>query len=259
MKKEKIFLPECGVNASFEITELLDELEKRKTNFIIIGAMKATLKTHTKPHNKKRRKVRKSKNAKMGHHTDLPPKICPNGHNSRTKTNNGFKSKKNNRPSQNSSTKHTPDRIRPSSRLQGPLQNCYRPPPDGILFPSPPIPTDHNSRMCSQKHFLHTSQDVKTKDRTKMGPNSRLEAIRDTQNDILDSGKEEEYEATLFDDSEVEEAACSMKATTHSATLIASLMVSTYTNYIGLQKDSSLPLYIPFSIKYNIPLMTVEC
>jgi hypothetical protein len=50
MKKEKIFLPECGVNASFEITELLDELEKRKTNFIIIGAMKATLKTHTKPH-----------------------------------------------------------------------------------------------------------------------------------------------------------------------------------------------------------------
>lgn len=72
-------------------------------------------------------------------------------------------------------------------------------------------------------------------------------------------GKEEEYEATLFDDSEVEEAACSMKATTHSATLIASLMVSTYTNYIGLQKDSSLPLYIPFSIKYNIPLMTVEC
>lgn len=50
MKKERIFLPECGVKASFEITDLLNELKKRKTDFIIIGAMKATLKNHTKPH-----------------------------------------------------------------------------------------------------------------------------------------------------------------------------------------------------------------
>ena len=70
-------------------------------------------------------------------------------------------------------------------------------------------------------------------------------------------GREEEYEATLFDDGDVEDAACSMKATTHSATLIASLMVSCYTNYIGLTKDSSLPLDLPFSLKYNIPLMTI--
>jgi hypothetical protein len=43
--------------------------------------------------------------------------------------------------------------------------------------------------MCSQKHFLHTSQDIKTENRTKMGPNTRLEAIRDTQDDILTSLK----------------------------------------------------------------------
>jgi molybdopterin/thiamine biosynthesis adenylyltransferase len=72
-------------------------------------------------------------------------------------------------------------------------------------------------------------------------------------------GKEEDYEKTLFDDSEVEEAACSMKATTHSATLIASLMVSIYTNYIGLKKDPLLPLYVPFFTSYNIPLMNIEC
>ncbi len=146
------------------------------------------LQTHTKTHTI-RRKVRKSKHAKMGNHTDLQPNICPKGHISWTKTNNKFKSKKNKRPSQNSSTQHTSDRICPDSRLQGPLQNCKRPTPDEILFPSPPIPPDHNSRMCSQKHFLDKSQDAKSTNRTKMGPNTRIEAIRDTQDDILTSLK----------------------------------------------------------------------
>lgn len=72
-------------------------------------------------------------------------------------------------------------------------------------------------------------------------------------------GREKEYEDTLFDDSEVEDAACSLKATTHSGTLIASLMVSIYTNFIGLRKDPFLPLSIPFKSTYNIPLMSIEC
>jgi hypothetical protein len=36
---------------------------------------------------------------------------------------------------------------------------------------------------------LHSSDNLQTANRTKTGPNSRLRAIRDTQNDILDSLK----------------------------------------------------------------------
>ncbi len=111
------------------------------------------LQTHTKTHTKKRRKVRKSKHAKMGHHTDLQPKICPKGHIFRTKINTKFKSKKHKRPSQNSSTQHTSDRICPNSRLQGPLQNCKRPTPDGILFPPPYHPTRSQLENVLTKTF----------------------------------------------------------------------------------------------------------
>lgn len=71
-------------------------------------------------------------------------------------------------------------------------------------------------------------------------------------------GLEDEYRKTLFDDSEVEEAACSMKATTFSGMLISSLMTGIFCNYIGLKKNPDYPLSMPFKTSYNIPLMNFE-
>jgi hypothetical protein len=43
--------------------------------------------------------------------------------------------------------------------------------------------------MCSQPQFLQSPKQLKDINRTNMGPNTRIEAIRDTQSDILDSLK----------------------------------------------------------------------
>lgn len=71
-------------------------------------------------------------------------------------------------------------------------------------------------------------------------------------------GNEEEYEKTLFDDSEVEDAECTMKATTFNALTIAGIMTGLYCNYIGIRKNPDLPLNLPFQTKYNYPLMIFE-
>jgi len=71
-------------------------------------------------------------------------------------------------------------------------------------------------------------------------------------------GREEEYESTLFDDSEVEDAECTMKATTFNALTIAGIMTGIYCNYIGVRKDPDLPLEMPFKTTYNYPLMMFE-
>ncbi len=71
-------------------------------------------------------------------------------------------------------------------------------------------------------------------------------------------GKEAEYEATLFDDSEVQDAACSMKATTFSGMAISSIITALYCNYIGLTLNEDLPVSLPFKTTYNFPLMMFE-
>jgi len=63
----------------------------------------------------------------------------------------------------------------------------------------------------------------------------------------------EDYKATLFEDSEVEEQPCTAKATSHCGALIGSLMVSAYTNWANnLTQDIRV---VPFSISINLPLM----
>lgn len=72
-------------------------------------------------------------------------------------------------------------------------------------------------------------------------------------------GKEEEYEKTLFDDSELADARCSMKATTHSGAHIASIMVAILTNYISNQyfyKDYVRE--VPFSYTFSFVPMLIE-
>lgn len=69
---------------------------------------------------------------------------------------------------------------------------------------------------------------------------------------VVTPDKIEEYKATLFEDSEVEEQPCTAKATSHCGALIGALMVSAYTNWANnLTQDIRV---VPFSISVNLPL-----
>ena len=68
-------------------------------------------------------------------------------------------------------------------------------------------------------------------------------------------GREQEYENTLFKDEDVEDAPCSMKSTTHSATLIASLMCASFANYQGIQKE--FPCELPFRMDFDLFTMEI--
>lgn len=67
-------------------------------------------------------------------------------------------------------------------------------------------------------------------------------------------GREKEYEATLFDDSELEDLPCNYKATSHCGAMIASLMTSSLNNYISNKKTSINLREIPFEIHYVLQL-----
>lgn len=66
--------------------------------------------------------------------------------------------------------------------------------------------------------------------------------------------KIEEYEKHLFDDSEVEDAPCTMKQTSHSAAMIASHMVGFFTNHYTNNVVKDKDRNIPFLWEYFIPL-----
>ena len=73
-----------------------------------------------------------------------------------------------------------------------------------------------------------------------------------------DSASMEEYQKThLFDDSEVEDAACTMKQTSHTAAIIAGFMVSFFTNFLSNRIDPSSARNVPFSYDFFLPL-TIE-
>ena len=65
-------------------------------------------------------------------------------------------------------------------------------------------------------------------------------------------------EKHLFDDSEVEEENCTMKQTSHSAAMIASLMTGFFTNHIANIKQGSKGRAVPFEYEYFIPLNMVS-
>lgn len=64
----------------------------------------------------------------------------------------------------------------------------------------------------------------------------------------------EEYEATLFNDSEVEDAPCTMKQTSHAAAMIATLMTSFFTNHMVNIYERERVREIPFYHEFFIPL-----
>ena len=64
----------------------------------------------------------------------------------------------------------------------------------------------------------------------------------------------EAYKEHLFDDSEVEDAPCTMKQTSHSAAMIASHMVGFFTNHMTNNAEKDTTRALPFFWEYFIPL-----
>lgn len=64
----------------------------------------------------------------------------------------------------------------------------------------------------------------------------------------------EEYKKHLFDDSEVEDAPCTMKQTSHSAAMIASHMVGFFTNHMTNNAEGDSVRNVPFMWEYFIPI-----
>lgn len=71
-------------------------------------------------------------------------------------------------------------------------------------------------------------------------------------------GREEKYEKELFDDSEVEEQACSLKATSHCGAFIASIMTATFNNYVTNVKRKSNFREVPFKTSFGLDLLMFD-
>lgn len=68
----------------------------------------------------------------------------------------------------------------------------------------------------------------------------------------------EQYEEHLFDDSEVEDAPCTMKQTSHSAAMIASHMTGIFTNHIANIYERENFRDVPFYYEHFIPVTLTE-
>ena len=63
-------------------------------------------------------------------------------------------------------------------------------------------------------------------------------------------------EDELFDDSEIEEERCSMKATSHCGAMIASYMVAVFNNYVANFIEKGNFREVPFKMYYDLPTLT---
>ena len=66
--------------------------------------------------------------------------------------------------------------------------------------------------------------------------------------------KIEEYKKHLFDDTEVQDAPCTMKQTSHSAAMIASHMTGFFTNHMTNNAEKDKVRNVPFLWEYFIPI-----
>lgn len=69
-------------------------------------------------------------------------------------------------------------------------------------------------------------------------------------------GREKEYEEHLFEDSDVEEQACSMKATSHCGAMTAGTMVAVFNNYITNVIRKTNFREVPFRTDFELPTIT---
>lgn len=70
-------------------------------------------------------------------------------------------------------------------------------------------------------------------------------------------GQEDQYRAELFDDTEVEEAPCSFKATSHCGAFIGSVMTMVFNNFLTNEKEGFDLRIVQFRTDFEMPLMTL--
>lgn len=75
---------------------------------------------------------------------------------------------------------------------------------------------------------------------------------------VVQKGQEEEYRKYLYDDSEVQDAPCSFKSTSHCSALIASLMVSGMNNYLTNKKAGFNDRVVPFKTDFELPIFSIR-
>lgn len=71
-------------------------------------------------------------------------------------------------------------------------------------------------------------------------------------------GDEARYKKELFDDDEVEDVACSMKATSHCGAITAGYMTSIFNNYITNVKTKMEFREVPFRTLFELPTITQD-
>jgi molybdopterin/thiamine biosynthesis adenylyltransferase len=74
---------------------------------------------------------------------------------------------------------------------------------------------------------------------------------------VVTPGREEEYEKTLFEDSEVPDLPCTMKQTSHIAAMIATHITSLFLNYITNKRAGKEIRALPFYYEFFSPLYTI--
>lgn len=74
---------------------------------------------------------------------------------------------------------------------------------------------------------------------------------------LVQKGQEEAYRRELFEDSEVEDAPCSFKATSHCGAFIGSLMVSGLNNYLNNKFMEFEASIVQFRTDFELPLFTL--
>lgn len=70
-------------------------------------------------------------------------------------------------------------------------------------------------------------------------------------------GQEALYEAELFEDSEVEDAPCSFKATSHCGAFIGSLLTNALNSYLGNKAIDMEIRVLPFRLDFELPIFNV--
>jgi molybdopterin/thiamine biosynthesis adenylyltransferase len=71
-------------------------------------------------------------------------------------------------------------------------------------------------------------------------------------------GQEKRYEKELFEDSDIEDQACSMKATSHCGAFIASQMVAIFNNYVTNVKRKTYFREVPFQVDFGLDLLMYD-
>ena len=70
--------------------------------------------------------------------------------------------------------------------------------------------------------------------------------------------REKAYRETLFEDGEVKDQPCSMKATSHCGGIIAGLMTAGLNNFITNKKEGENIRDVPFKLSYELPLLMFD-